>query len=85
MSSDLLDDRVIEVAGVSKETASNVVCVLHALKDIGRDWELGALSELCSLNLTLQVDVLHPAVVVGSRCLGDMLLENNDVGVWDLN
>lgn len=85
MSSDLLNDRVIKVTGITKEAAGNVVCMLYALKDITRNWELRALSELCSLNLGLVVDVLHPAVVVGGRCLRDMLLEDDNVGVGNLD
>ena len=42
------------------------------------------LSKLGSYILTLEVDVLDPAVVVGSSSLRDVLLEDNDVRVRDL-
>lgn len=66
MSSDLLNDGVIEMARVTQETTSDIVCVLDALEDVGCNWELRSLSKLCSDVLALEVDVLHPAVVVGS-------------------
>jgi len=66
MSSDFLDDGIIEMARVTQEIASDIVCVLDALEYIGCNWELRSLSELCSNVLALEVDVLHPAVVVGS-------------------
>src|SRR5947207_2523475 len=84
MSSDLLNDGVIEMARVAQETPSDIVCVLDALEDVGGKWELRSLSKLCSDVLALEVDVLHPAVVVGSGRLGDVLLEDDDVGVRDL-
>lgn len=77
--SDLLDDRVIEVTRVTGKTSANLVCVLEALEDIAGDGELRALSELGPLSLALGVDVLHPAVMVGSRLLRDVLLEDHDV------
>lgn len=79
MSSDLLNDLVIEVPGVTQEVASDVICVLETFEDIGGDWELGALSELSSLNFSLAVDVLHPAVVVRGGSLSDVLLEDDNV------
>jgi hypothetical protein len=66
MVSDLLDDLIIEVAGVSQEVASDVVCVLYTLEDICGNWELRSLSKLGTLILSGQVDVLHPAVMCGS-------------------
>lgn len=79
MSADLLNDFVIKVTGITQEIPSNVVCVLETFEDIGGDGELGAFSELSSLNFCLSVDVLHPGVMVGSRCLGDVLLEDDNV------
>jgi hypothetical protein len=64
MSADLLDDGVIEMPRVAQEISTNVICVLDALKDVGRYWELGSLSELGSNILAFEVDVLHPAVVI---------------------
>jgi len=85
MSSDLLDGRVIEMPRVAQETIGDIVCVLETLEDIGRDRELGTLSELSSLNLNLGMDILHPGVVISGGCLRDVLLEDDDVGVGNFN
>lgn len=82
MPADLLDDRVIEVARVPQEVASDVVRVFKALEDIvGNHRELGTLPKLGPGILALEVDVLHPAVVVVGRVRGDVLLEDDNVGV----
>ena len=80
MSADLLDDGVIEVARVTQEITGNIVCMLKTFKDIGRKRELRSLSKLGSLVLVVEVDVLHPAVVIRGSSLGDVLLEDDDVG-----
>jgi hypothetical protein len=85
MSSDFLDDRIIEMSRVTQEITRNVVSVPDALEDIGCKWELPSFSKLSSYVLALKVDVLHPAVVVGGSGLGDVLLEDDDVGIWDLD
>ena len=84
MSADLLDDGIIEMSRITQEITSDVICVLYALEDVGCNWELISLSEFSSYVLALQVDVLHPVVVVGSSSLRDVLLENDDVGIRDL-
>ena len=84
MSSDLFDDRVIKVTRVTQKVTGDIVCVLETLEDIRGNRELSSLSELGSLSLAGRVDVLHPAVMLTGRGLGDVLLEHNDVGVWDL-
>ena len=68
---------------VAQEAIGDIVCVLETLEDIGGDWELRAFSELSSNVLALAVDVLHPAVVVRSRFLRDVLLEDDNVGIGD--
>jgi hypothetical protein len=83
MSSDLLNDLVIEMAGVTQEVPGNVVCMFQALEDVIGDRELRSLSKLCPLGLALEMDVLHPAVMVGGGSLGDVLLEDDDVGIGD--
>jgi hypothetical protein len=55
--------------------------MLDALKDIGRNRELRSLSKLGSFVLTVEVDVLHPTVVVRGGGLSNVLLEDDDVGV----
>lgn len=44
MPSDLLDDVLIEVTRVAKEAISDLVGVLKALEDVGRDGKLRALA-----------------------------------------
>lgn len=39
MSSDLLNDLVIEVSRVTQEIAGNVICVLETFEDVGGEWE----------------------------------------------
>jgi len=85
MSADRVDDRVIEMARVTQEASGNVIGMFETLKDIFCDGELRALSKLCSHILFRGVDALHPAMVVGGSCLSHMLLENDDVGVGDLD
>lgn len=85
MSSDLLDDGIIEMPGVTHEITSNLICVLDALEDISRERELPSFSEFSSDILALEVDVLHPAVVVGGSSLSDVLLEDDDVGIGDFD
>lgn len=82
MSADLFDDRVIEMAGIAQEVASDVVGMFDAGKDIvGSHGELGALPKLGAGALALEVDVVHPSVVVVRRGRGDVLLEDDDVAV----
>jgi hypothetical protein len=85
MSSDLLNDGVIKMAGVTQEAASDIVGMLDAFKDIGRDGELRSPSKLASLGLAVEVDVLHPAVMIRGSSLGNVFLEDDDVRVWDFN
>lgn len=84
MPANLLDDTLIEVSRVTQQRASDVVGVLQALEGIIREGELGALPELHPLVLVVEVDVLHPAVVSSGGLGRDMLLEHDNVGVWDL-
>jgi len=81
MSADLLDDRVIEVPRVTQELASDTVCVLETLEDVVGNRELRSLSKLGASVLALEMDVLHPAVVLRCQGVGDVLLEHDDVGV----
>ena len=83
VSSDELNDGLIEVSGISLEGISNAVHVLNTLEDIRCNRELRPFSELGSLILALEVDILHPVLVGGSRSVGDVLLEDDDVGIGD--
>lgn len=85
MPSDLLDDGIIKMPGVTQEIPSDVICVLDTLEDIGGKGELSSFSELCSYVLALEVDILDPGVVIGGSSLGNVFLEDNDVGIGNLD
>lgn len=76
---DLLEGLVVEVAGVTDQAADDVICVLEALKGFRGHGKLGALAEFHALVLSLDVDALHPLVVL--LCILDVVLENDNVGV----
>jgi hypothetical protein len=80
MVSDLLNDGLMEVAGVTLEVA-NLEGVLHAREGIKG---LTALAELKATLLTTLVNVLNPGVMVGGSVLIHMVLELDNVGVGDL-
>jgi hypothetical protein len=80
----LLDGLLIEVTGVAHEATGNVVSVLEATEDVIDHRGLGALAELGLSDLSLLVKVLHPAVVLRSQVLGDMVLELDHVVVCNL-
>lgn len=81
---DLLDRLFIEVTGVAHEATGDVICVLEAAEDVIDHWGLRALTELGLSDLSLLMEVLHPAVVLSSQVLGDMVLELDHVVVRDL-
>lgn len=83
MPADLLDDLIIEVAGVADQAASNAVGVLEAGEDVIDKREGGTLPELSLAELDFSVKVIDPAVVRESEVLGDVVLELDDVAVWD--
>jgi hypothetical protein len=62
--SDLLNDRVIEMARVTQEIRANLVCVLETLEDVRRNRELRPFPKLGPLVLALSVNVLHPTVML---------------------
>lgn len=79
VSPELFDNRVIEMARVAKEVATNLVGVSKTPEDIVYTWELATLPELDPLLLTTGVDFLDPRVVVRSGRVCHMLLELDDV------
>lgn len=80
-----LDDTLIEVASIAQKAARNVVCVSQTLEDsIVCNRDLTSLPELLLTGLVGKVSVLNPAVVGACIPLGDMLLEDDHVGVRDL-
>lgn len=72
------------MTGVTHEATCNVVCVLETAEDVIHHRRLGSLSELHLGVLCFMVDALHPEVVVGGVLLRDVLLELDDVVIWDL-
>lgn len=83
MSSDLLDNILMEVTRVAHQGAGNVKSVLETEVELVPDAKERPLLQVNPLNLRL-VDVLHPAVMSRHRFGIDMLLEDDDVGVGDL-
>ena len=81
VSADLLDDILIEVAGVAHQAAADVVCVLEAAEDVIDHRGLRALAELGLCDLSLLVQALYPAVVLSGQVLGDVGLELDHVVV----
>jgi hypothetical protein len=84
VSADLLDDILIEVAGVAHQAAADVVCVLEAAEDVVDHRGLRALAELGLCDLSLLVEALYPAVVLSSQVLGNVGLELDHVVVRNL-
>jgi hypothetical protein len=84
VSADLLDDILIEVAGVAHQASADVVCVLEAAEDVIDHGSLRALAELGLCDLSLLVKALYPAVVLSSQVLGDVVLELDHVVVGNL-
>lgn len=78
MATDGFDDALIEVAGVAQEGTGNVKRVLETVEEILIEGE-GTLAEL----IVLHVDVLHPGLMSGGRGRVYMVLENDNVRVWD--
>jgi hypothetical protein len=85
MPSDLLNNGVIEVAGVTQKVPCNIIGMLETLKDIGRNGKLRSLSKLGSFVRVVEVDVLHPAVMIRGSSLGNVFLEDDDIGIGHLN
>ena len=75
MPSKLLDNSIIEVAGVTKEATSNIECVLHAAEGVIKEGNLRALAQLKLLVLMGGMNVLHPRMVGSSVFMLDMVFE----------
>jgi len=68
MPSDLLNDGVIEMAGVAHELLADLVGVLEAAEDVVESkGELATLAKLNALVLLGLVNLLDPALVVAGR------------------
>lgn len=83
MPPDLLDDGLVEVAGVAHEVLADLVCVHQSAEDVVDRRDLTTLPQLHALLLIGLVDVLDPALVVLGGLLGDMGLELDEVRVGD--
>lgn len=78
VSPDLLDDLVIEVAGIAQEAVGNLVGMFDTAEDVVADVE-AAPPELCPSLLSLPMDLLDPRVMICYSRLGNILLELHDV------
>jgi hypothetical protein len=80
--SDLLDHGLVKVAGIALEGITDVKGVLQAREGLVCERN-GALSQLEALSLALLVCVLNPHVMVAGSGMINMVLELDDVRVWD--
>lgn len=80
---DLLDGLLIEVASITKELGADLVGMLQAVEDIVNQRELTTLLEVYPLVLTSGVELLDPSVVIRHLLLSYVLLELDNVGIWD--
>jgi hypothetical protein len=80
--SDLLDHGLVKVAGIALEGITDVKGVLQAREGLVCERN-GALSQLEALSLALLVCVLNPHVMVAGSGMVNMVLELDDVRVWD--
>jgi hypothetical protein len=79
MTTELLDDSIVKVAGVAQEATCNVVGVLETIKGLVEERDLGSLLQLQLAVLVSGVDAGDPRVMGGSLGLLDMVLELDDV------
>lgn len=82
MVSDLLDHGLVKVASIALEGITDVKGVLQAREGLVCERN-GALSQLEALSLALLVCVLKPHVMVAGSSMINMVLELDDVRVWD--
>jgi hypothetical protein len=82
--SQLLDYSIVKVARVAHERAGNVVGVLQAVKGIVNERELVTFPELELPALVGIVQIVHPGVVGGGMLLLYMVLELDNVGIWNV-
>ena len=83
MTADLLDDILMEVTSISHKRSSNVESVLDTSEGLKVETKERTLLQLHPTVLG-GVDVLHPAVVVRSSALVNVLLEYNNIGIRDV-
>lgn len=81
MPAELLEHRVVKVAGIAQEATGNVVGVLHALHDLVDDGRTRPLSELKLPLLCRDVQVVDPRMVGSGIVVVHMVLELDNVAV----
>lgn len=82
VSTDLLDNILVEMTGIAHERVSYVEGVLQA--EVGLVIEAEERTLLQFLAVVGSVDVLHPAVVSGGDRVVDVLLKHDNIAIWDL-
>jgi hypothetical protein len=79
---DLLNDVLVEVTGIALE-AANLEGVLQTVKDVVTSKNAASLTELKALLFAFSVDALDPALVLVDISLINVVLELDDVGIWN--
>lgn len=79
MSPNLLNDILVKMSGIAQKAASQIIGMLQTT--IGHQGHLGSLGKLSLIRLQLEMLMLDPAVMDSGSFMGDVLLENNDIGV----
>lgn len=85
MSADHLDDVLVKVARVAEEGAGNVIGVLQTFVDIIQNGDLRTLAKLVASRLCSGMHILDPGVVSGGAPTAHVVLEDDNVRVWDLD
>lgn len=79
----MLDGLIVEVSGITEELLADLVGMLQTMEDLVNKRELAALLEIEAPGLGGGMDLLDPGVMRRSHLGSDMLLELDDVGIWD--
>lgn len=83
MPPDLLNRGIVKMTSVAEEARADVVRVLQAAEDLLDQWNLAALTKLQTFTFARTVHLLNPTVVLIGQGVGDVVLELDDVLVWD--
>ena len=74
-----LDDVLVKVTRIAQDRSGNVVGVLQSTEDGVDKGDLGPLLE------GARVQAVDPVMVLGRQVLGHVVLEDNDVRVWNVD
>ena len=77
----LVDDVLIKGTGVAQKFARDVICVLQTTQDGIFAREETTLAKLHSLGVRVIVDALDPEVVSLGGILGNVVFEDDDIGI----